>query len=69
MLPVEYVMTFQQLDHRRGSLPDIRANDESITFRIPLAGFARSLLVIRCDTDGEVWISIADGGQTDAAHD
>jgi hypothetical protein len=47
------------LDQRPGSLPDIRSDRGGITFIIAQAGPPqREPLVIRCDTDGEIWLSI-----------
>jgi hypothetical protein len=47
------------LDRQPGSLPDIRADAGSITFGMVPPGARRGeRLVIRCDADGEVWISI-----------
>lgn len=47
------------LDRQPGSLPDIRTNNGGITFVMTPPGSPRGdQLVIRCDADGEVWISI-----------
>lgn len=49
----------QMLDRRPGSLPDIHMDVGGITFVMVPPGAPRGeRLVIRCDTDGEVWISI-----------
>jgi hypothetical protein len=46
-------------DQRPGSVPVIRTNKGGITFVIVPAGTPKGEhLVIRCDADGEVWISI-----------
>lgn len=47
------------LDGKPGQLPDIRAHAGNITFVMATVG-ARpdSRLVIRCDADGNVWVSI-----------
>jgi hypothetical protein len=47
------------LDGEPGALPDIRTNVRGITFVMAPPGAPRGeQLVIRCDADGEVWISI-----------
>jgi len=47
------------LDGQPGSLPDIRADVGGITFVMAPPGAPRGKhLLIRCDTEGEVWISI-----------
>jgi hypothetical protein len=47
------------LDRHPGSIPDIRADASNITFTmVPLGRSPRERLVIRCDADGEIWISI-----------
>jgi hypothetical protein len=47
------------IDRRPGSLPDIRTNIGGITFvMVPLGPSKGKQLVIRCDADGEIWISI-----------
>jgi hypothetical protein len=49
----------QTFDQRPGSVPDIRTDTGGITFVMVPAGTPRGeRLVIRCDADGEVWISI-----------
>jgi hypothetical protein len=49
----------QTLDQRPGSAPDIRSDGGGITFIMALAGTPRSeALVIRCDIQGEIWVSI-----------
>ncbi len=46
-------------DRRPGPLPLIQAESDSITFAMTPSGTREhELLVIRCDTNGEVWISI-----------
>jgi len=46
-------------DHRPGAVPTIRAAEGSLTYTIVPAGARRGEeLVIRCDDEGEVWISI-----------
>jgi hypothetical protein len=53
------------VDERPGSLPEIRTDDASITFAMGVSGIPRGQhLVIRCDADGEIWISIATDGQS-----
>ena len=54
-------MAHQQhlLDGRPGSLPLIRTDTRSITFVMTLPGVRPDeRLVIRCDAEGEMWISI-----------
>ena len=47
------------IDRRPGSLPDIRTNTRGITFVMVPPGPPRGRqLVIRCDADGGIWISI-----------
>jgi hypothetical protein len=47
------------LDGQPGSLPDIRSNMDSVTFVMVPPELPRGdELVIRCDADGDVWISI-----------
>ena len=47
------------IDRHPGSLPDIRANTGGITFVMPPRGLPKGKqLAIRCDAEGEVWISI-----------
>ena len=50
----------QTLDRRPGSLPDIHTDAGSITFVMtPARAPQNARLVIRCDPDGELWISNA----------
>ena len=50
------------LDRQPGSLPDIRTNNGGITFVMaPTGAPSGDQLVIRCDADGGVWISIRTG--------
>jgi hypothetical protein len=47
------------LDRRRGSLPDIRTDGESVKFSLDIVGIETAArLVIRCDPDGSVRVSI-----------
>jgi hypothetical protein len=47
------------LDGQPGTLPDIRTNVRGITFVMAPPGTPRGeQLAIRCDPDGEVWVSI-----------
>lgn len=49
----------QAIDQRPGSLPDIRSELCGITFTMVPVGIPKEEpLVIRCDTDGEIWVSI-----------
>jgi hypothetical protein len=46
-------------DHRPGAVPTIRAAEGSLTYTIvPALARRGEELVIRCDDEGEVWISI-----------
>jgi hypothetical protein len=48
------------IDQRPGAPPEIRAEGDSVTFHLAIAGLDdRARLVIRCDADGEVWASLA----------
>jgi hypothetical protein len=50
------------MDQRPGSTPDIRADGDSVTFRLEIAGVnPGAKLVIRCDPDGTVWASMDTG--------
>ena len=46
----------EQIDQRPGPAPEIRAEGESVTFAFRIKDGTQ--LVIRCDTDGNVWSSI-----------
>jgi len=49
----------QKFDHRPGSVPTIKVAEGGLTYTIVPAGARRGeQLVIRCDDNGEVWISI-----------
>jgi hypothetical protein len=57
------VPTRKTLDQRPGSVPDIRAHGDSVTFRFAVPSVSIGAgLVIRCSADGAVWASI-DCGQ------
>ena len=44
---------------QRGPVPEIRADGDSLTFRLYVPGEAEETrLVLRCDSTGEVWASI-----------
>jgi hypothetical protein len=46
-------------DQRTGPLPEIRADDDGVTFCLDIAGVQKSArLVIRCDASGNVWASL-----------
>lgn len=48
------------IDRRPGRVPAIEARDGDVTFAMTPAGIPRGLqLIIRCDADGGVWLSIA----------
>jgi len=47
------------LDGRPGSIPDIKTGVRCLTFEMhPLGTRKNQRLIIRCDDEGEVWISI-----------
>ena len=47
-------------NHHPGSMPEIHADAGSITFLMtPTRLPDQARLVIRCDADGELWVSIA----------
>jgi hypothetical protein len=47
------------LDRQPGSLPDVRTDVDGITFIMAPPGAPRGKhLLIRCDAQGDVWISI-----------
>ena len=47
------------IDTRPGPVPEIRTDGDSLTFRLELTGVERgNTLVIRCDSNGNVWASI-----------
>jgi hypothetical protein len=49
----------RKTDHQPGTVPAIRAAEGSLTYTIVPAGARRGeQLVIRCDDNGEVWVSI-----------
>ena len=49
------------VEHRPGTMPDIRADGDSVTFHLEIAGaHAGARLIIRCDADGTVWASTPD---------
>ena len=50
----------QAIDQRPGSMPDIRADAGSVIFILAPAQVPHhARLLIRCDPDGELWVSIA----------
>jgi hypothetical protein len=55
--------TRKSLDHQPGTIPEIRSDGESVTFRLEVPGEAENTrLVIRCDSNGEVWATIEAAG-------
>jgi hypothetical protein len=49
------------LDRQAGQVPEIRVEGDSVTFRLDIAGTAKTRrLVLRCDAEGNVWASVAD---------
>jgi hypothetical protein len=52
-------VTRKELDLKPGVLPEIDAVDGSVVFRMDIVGpQPHEQLIIRCDLDGEVWLSI-----------
>ncbi|HZT75812.1 MAG TPA: hypothetical protein VFA27_04085 [Vicinamibacterales bacterium] len=52
-------MTRKELDTKPGVLPEIDAVDGNVIFTMRIAGpRPHDQLVIRCDLDGEIWLSI-----------
>jgi hypothetical protein len=48
-------------DQQPGPPPEIRIKGDSVTFALKITGNASGArLVIRCDSEGNVWVSIAD---------
>jgi hypothetical protein len=51
------------LDRQPGSVPEIRADGENVTFRLEVSGMpADTRLILRCDAQGDVWAAIAATG-------
>jgi hypothetical protein len=51
--------TRKSLDLRPGAIPDIRPDGDGITYLLEIAGTqGGGRLVIRCDPDGAIWVSI-----------
>lgn len=54
-------VTRKELDLKPGVLPEIDAVDGSVIFRMAIAGRRpHEELIIRCDLDGDIWLSIPD---------
>jgi len=52
-------VTRKELDLRPGVLPEIDAVESSVIFTMEIAGpRPHDQLVIRCDVEGEIWLSI-----------
>lgn len=52
-------MSRMPIDDRPGAIPDVTAEDGSVTYVLPIAGSRDTTrLVIRCDADGNVWVAI-----------
>jgi hypothetical protein len=46
-------------DRQPGPVPEIRADGDSVSFRMTVAGEPENTrLVLRCDSNGEVWAAI-----------
>jgi hypothetical protein len=54
-------------DRMPGPLPEIRANEDGVTFvfRLKPADAGGRQLLLRCDADGSVWLSIASPSMSD----
>ena len=47
------------LDGQPGAVPEIRPGPDSVSFHLAIVGVRRSAqLILRCDTNGELWVSI-----------
>jgi len=56
------VKTERDLDRRPGETPLIRSRDGSIIYDFRCSRLAQSArLVVRCDSDGDVWVAIVPG--------
>ena len=55
------------IDRRPGVVPDIRAHGDSVIFEMPVTGGRKigACLVIRCDANGDAWLSIGDRPRND----
>jgi len=54
-------VTRKELDLKPGVLPEIDAVDGSVIFSMEIVGQRpHEQLVIRCDLDGQIWLSIPD---------
>jgi len=54
-------VTRRELDLKPGVLPEIDAVDGSVIFTMEIAGPPpHDQLIIRCDLEGEIWLSIPD---------
>jgi len=52
----------RDLDRQPGEPPLIRSRDGSIIFDFPRGRIVQNArLVVRCDSDGEVWVAIVPG--------
>ena len=57
-------MTRKDLDLKPGVLPEIDAVDGSVVFTMEIVGpRPHDQLIIRCDLDGNIWLSIRDGAE------
>jgi hypothetical protein len=53
------------LDGCPGACPEIRADGDSVVFRLTIASGGENFrLTVRCDSEGGVWASIADDCQS-----
>lgn len=48
------------IDRRPGTVPEIKVDGDSVSFELRVAGAAKigARLVIRCDGNGDAWVSI-----------
>ncbi len=58
-LHISRAMTKKPVDHRPGPLPDIRIKGTSVIYEFDIATTRDdSRLIIRCDANGAVWVSL-----------
>ena len=54
------------IDQLPGRFPEIRSDGDSVTFKLALPGLDESTrLVLRCDSQGNVWASILKPSRVD----
>ena len=58
------------LDRQRGPLPVIRTDGDGVTLLLKIAGLPTCYpLVIRCDSDGNIWAAIPESDPDSEAFD